>query len=83
MPTGQEFTNFEGSSDVLPAVSRLASLIRGAPNEIAAAAILRHALFVALTRDRAFDGPTSATLQAMEFAARETLSMLQPSAAEN
>ena len=69
----------DGSGEMLPAVSRLASHIRGAPNEIAAAAILRCALFLAITRVRASNAPTSATIQSMERAARETLSMLYPS----
>ena len=69
----------DDSGDMLPAVSRLASVMRGAPNEIAAAAILRCALFLAITRARASNARTSETLQSMERAARETLSMLYQS----
>ena len=69
----------DGGSHMLPAVSRLASVIREAPTEIAGAAILRCVLFLAITRVRASSAPTSETLQSMERAACETLSMLYPS----
>jgi hypothetical protein len=67
------------SGEMLPAVSRLASRIRGAPNEIAAASILRCALFLAITRVRGANARASDTLQSMELAALETLAMLHPS----
>jgi hypothetical protein len=67
------------SGEMLSAVSRLASRIRGAPNEIAAASILRCALFLAITHARASSALASETLQLMERAAVETLAMLHPS----
>ena len=73
----------DGSADMLPAVTRLALRIRGAPTETAAAAILRCVLSLAIARDRASTQQELEMLCSMEDAARDTLSMLQVSVAKD